>query len=54
MSKSQEKLSFTSTEFQTMNNFFENNQGIDNNGPKEHPKACCCCASPDEMYPKAE
>ena len=38
-----DEVSFSTTETQTITESFEEDFGMKNSIPKEHPKACCCC-----------
>ncbi len=55
MSKQHEQASFSTIEIQTIGESFEDDFGVKNTIPKEHPKACCCCAgSAAVILPKSE
>lgn len=55
MSKQHESLSFSTTEVQSIAQSLDDNFGMNNAIPKEHPKACCCCTgSAAVILPKSE
>ena len=55
MSHQHEQSSFSTIEIQSIAQSLEDDFGMKNAIPKEHPKACCCCTgSAAVILPEAE
>ena len=55
MSNQREQSSFSTTQVQSIAQSLDDNLGMQNAIPKEHPKACCCCVgSAAVILPKSE